>query len=191
MIKIRIHGRGGQGVVIASKILVAAAVFEGKHGNAIPDFTFERRGAPVKAFVRISDEYIVEKTQVYNPDHLIVFDSSIKTVVNFYEGIKDGCTLVINSPSTVTDFPERIGTIGYVDANKIVIPLFGSPVVNTCMLGAFVKTTKLVSLDSIIHGISEVLDNLDSETLEKNIQAAKMGFRETNVFGKGDGCGRT
>ncbi len=186
MIKIRIHGRGGQGVVIASKILVAAAVFEGKHGNAIPDFTFERRGAPVKAFVRISDEYIMEKTQVYEPNHLIVFDRSIKTVVNFYEGIENGCTLIINSPNPITDFPERIDTIGYVDASKIAIPLFGSPVVNTCMLGAFTKTTNLVSLDSVIYGISEVLENLDDETLEKNIQAAKTGFIGTNIVRKGD-----
>ena len=185
MIEVRIHGRGGQGVVIASKILVAAAVAEGKHANSIPDFTFERRGAPVKAFVRISDEYIFEKTQVYHPDILVVFDLKLKTIVNFYEGIKENCTLVVNSPDIIS-FPEKIKTIGYIDANKIVAPFFGIPVVNTCMLGAFAKTTRIISLESLIYGINEILENVSDEALERNIRFAEEGFNQTKIVKKGD-----
>lgn len=178
MIEIRIHGRGGQGAVMASKILVSAAVLEGKHGSAIPDFTFERRGAPVKAFVKIDDQYIREKTQVYNPEFLIVLDPSIKTAVDYYEGIADNCTLVINYPKPPGDVPEKVKTISYVDANKITIPLFGMPMVNTCMLGAFAKVTGLISLDSIKHGISEIMEGMKDEMLEKNIHAAEVGYKE-------------
>ncbi len=181
MIEIRIHGRGGQGAVLASKVLVASAVYEGREACAIPDFTFERRGAPVKAFVKIDDEYIWEKTQVYNPDLLIVLDPSIKTAVDFYEGISDDCTLVINSPSVPPVVPEKVSLVGYLDANKITIPMFGTPVTNTCMLGAFAKTTGLVSLDSIKQGISDVMGEMGEHMLEMNIKAAEAGYENVRI----------
>jgi len=176
MIEIRIHGRGGQGTVLASKILVAAAVFEGKEACAIPDFTFERRGAPVKAYVKIDEEYIWEKTQVYNPDVLVVLDPTVK--VDFYEGISENCSLVINLPSP-PEIPKKVSLVGYVDANAITIPLFGMPVPNMCMLGAFAKTTGLVSLESIERGISEIME--DDELVERNLDAARAGYERVRV----------
>ena len=97
MKEIRIHGRGGMGAVKAAEALVYAAVMDGKYGNSIPFFGFERQGAPVTAFVRISEEPIRPKNRVYHPDIIIVLDPTIMNAVNVFEGVKEGGILVLNT----------------------------------------------------------------------------------------------
>ena len=160
MIEIRFHGRGGQGVVIASKILASAAAKEGKHVQAFPSFGAERRGAPVAAFTRIHDAPIDLRCQIYQPDHLIILDPSIPKTVDVTAGLKEGGYIVINTPR----LPQELAQQGKfriinLDASHIAakhrLGPRTAPIVNTAMVGAFAKATGLVSLDSVLKAIQE------------------------------------
>jgi pyruvate ferredoxin oxidoreductase gamma subunit/2-oxoisovalerate ferredoxin oxidoreductase gamma subunit len=160
MIEIRIHGRGGQGAVIASQILAEAAFREGMHVQAFPSFGSERRGAPVAAFVRLDTEPIRVRTEIYEPDGLIVLDQSLilQKLVDVTQGLKEGGWILINSSHP----PERFADLGdyrvaTVDAARIAVEhRLGSitaPIVNTAILGAFSTFTGLVGLDHIAEAI--------------------------------------
>ncbi|HDN05624.1 MAG TPA: pyruvate ferredoxin oxidoreductase subunit gamma, partial [Candidatus Bathyarchaeota archaeon] len=152
--EIRIHGRGGQGAVTAAQLLAHAAFLEGKWVQAFPYFGAERRGAPVKAFARISDEPILVHSQVYNPDYIIVLAPKLHEVVDVTEGLKKDSVIVMNTRKK----PEEIGLkdwrIATVDATDIALELdllvSGLPVVNTSILGAFAKATGEVQLESVL-----------------------------------------
>ncbi|MDF2532936.1 MAG: Pyruvate:ferredoxin oxidoreductase, gamma subunit, partial [Clostridia bacterium] len=152
MKEIRLHGRGGFGSVKAAEALVYAAVMDGKYGNSIPFFGFERQGAPVTAFVRISDDPIRPKNRVYNPDVVIVLDSTIMKAVDVFEGMKEDSIFIINTTQEIgsLEIPKNVKTVAFVDATKIAIDMLGKPIPNTVMLGAFVKVTGLVSLDRVL-----------------------------------------
>ena len=136
MKEIRIHGRGGMGAVKAAEALVYAAVMDGKYGNSIPFFGFERQGAPVTAFVRISEEPIRPKNRVYHPDVIIVLDPTIMNAVNVFEGVKEGGILVLNTAHEPEDLdiPENITSVTVTDATKIAMDMIGRPITNTVML---------------------------------------------------------
>jgi 2-oxoacid:acceptor oxidoreductase gamma subunit (pyruvate/2-ketoisovalerate family) len=180
MIEIRFHGRGGQGAVIASKILAAALFREGKYVQAFPAFGAERRGAPVAAFTRFDNKPITRRSQVYEPNHVIVLDEPIIDLVDVTAGLKKGGWILINTPKLPEDFSQfaayRVAT---VDANKIAeengLGTPTSPVVNTVILGALAKVTGLVQLKSIIEGIKDYVP----VKVEANIAAAKAAFEKT------------
>lgn len=177
MVEIRFHGRGGQGAVIASKILALALFREGKYVQAFPAFGAERRGAPVAAFTRFDDHPITRRSQVYEPDHVIVLDEPIIDLVDVTSGLKKGGWILINSPKPSSSFPQfapfRVAT---VDANRLAIenglgpPT--APVVNTVILGAWAKVTGLVKLKSILEGIKEYVPS----QAEANVAAAQAAF---------------
>ncbi|OQX85037.1 MAG: pyruvate ferredoxin oxidoreductase [Candidatus Latescibacteria bacterium 4484_7] len=158
MIEIRTHGRGGQGAVIASEILADAFFREDKYVQAFPAFGVERRGAPVMAFTRVSENEIRERCQIYEPDHLIVLDPILIETVNITSGLKDGGWIIINTNRDMSDSPlldrYRIAT---VDANRIAVKHgLGSratPIVNTAILGAFSSATGLVGLDAVLGAV--------------------------------------
>ncbi|UCD71755.1 MAG: 2-oxoacid:acceptor oxidoreductase family protein [Syntrophobacterales bacterium] len=163
MIEVRIHGRGGQGAVIASEILATASFYDGKFCQSFPAFGVERRGAPVTAFTRIDDKYIRIRTQIYAPDHIIVLDQTLLTEgVEVTGGLKHGGWIVVNSRKDLAGFPGfnkyRVAT---VDANSIAmshgVGTSTAPVVNTTILGAFVRVTELVTIDSVIKAIKEIV----------------------------------
>lgn len=143
MKEIRIHGRGGMGAVKAAEALVYAAVMDQKYGNSIPFFGFERQGAPVTAFVRISEEPIRPKNRVYHPDIIIVLDPTIMNAVNVFEGVKENGVLVLNTTHKTEELnlPKEISKVAVLDATKIALDLIGRPITNTVMLGAFCKAT--------------------------------------------------
>ncbi|MBW1998069.1 MAG: 2-oxoacid:acceptor oxidoreductase family protein [Deltaproteobacteria bacterium] len=179
MIEVRFHGRGGQGAVMASRILANAFVREGKFGSAFPMFGFERRGAPVTAFGRFDEKPIKEKTQIYHPDCLIVLDPSQSNAPYIYEGLKPNGILVINRAKPFNEKPHpNIAIIGMVDANKIALEEIGIQAPNTCMLGVFAATTGWIKLESIISGLE---DYFDGKKLEGNIRCAKRGFEECKI----------
>jgi 2-oxoacid:acceptor oxidoreductase gamma subunit (pyruvate/2-ketoisovalerate family) len=175
--EIRIHGRGGQGSVTAAQLLAHAVFFEGKWVQAFPYFGAERRGAPVKAFARISDEPILVHSQIYNPDYIIVLDPHLYKLVDVSEGLKKDGIIVMNT----TQRPEetKIGNsrIATVDATGIAIKLnllvAGLPVVNTSILGAFAKATDEVKLESVLKAIKETWSG---STGEKNTKAAELAY---------------
>jgi 2-oxoacid:acceptor oxidoreductase gamma subunit (pyruvate/2-ketoisovalerate family) len=179
MIELRFHGRGGQGAVMASRILASAFVWQGKFGCSFPMFGFERRGAPVTAFARFDDKPIREKTQVYSPDCLVVLDPSQSNSPLIYEGLKPGGILVLNTPKRIEEKPhENLNAAWTVDANAIALEEIGIQAPNTSMLGAFAAATQMVELGSIA---SSLEDYFEGEKLDGNIRCAERGFRETKI----------
>ncbi len=181
MYEIRLHGRGGQGAVLASGILAAGVVEAGKYAVAIPSFGFERRGAPVVAFLRISDQEIRRMTNITNPDCLICIDPTIANSVNIFDGLKPCGTLVQATAKPLAELaiPESVATVGLCNAVRIATEIFRRPITNTLMLGAFVRTTGIISLDALKQAL------LDSEFrdagLEQNLRALQRGYDETEV----------
>lgn len=180
MKEIRLHGRGGQGAVMASQILVNAFVIEGKYGNAIPFFGFERRGAPLSAFVRVDDKPIREKTQVYFPDCIIVVDPTLRATVNVFNGLKGDGIAVLNERKSIEGvaFPPSVKKLGVVDATKIALECMGAPITNTAMLGAFAAATGWVKLESILQSFELFLG---PKLIEGNVKAAKAAYEATTV----------
>jgi len=182
MNEVRVHGRGGQGTVVAIRMLASALVKEGKHAAAFPMFGAERRGAPVTAFLRIDESPIREKTQIYEPNCLIVIDPHlIKAHAQaIFSGLKPGSILVINASQAAKGlYPPNVSVVGFVDATRICLEEIGVPVTNTCMMGAFARTTNWLRLDSILGSLSEVFSG---SLLDKNIRCAKRGFEEARVM---------
>lgn len=175
MIEIRFHGRGGQGAVTAAQLLAEAAFAEGKHSQAFPFFGAERRGAPVLAFTRIDSKPIRTRTQIYEPDYVVVLDPSLPEVVNVASGIKHDGLIVLNSKKAA-QFPNA--KTAFVDATSVAKEMLGVPITNTAMLGAFAKATKLVSLDSLINVIKK---HFSSKLAEKNIAAIKAAYEQTEM----------
>jgi len=175
MIEIRFHGRGGQGAVTAARLLAEAAFLEGKHAQAFPFFGAERRGAPVLAFARIDDKQIRVRTQIYEPDYVVVLDPLLPEVVDVASGIKQGGIIVLNSKKAM-QFPHA--KIAFVDATSVAKETLGVPITNTAMLGAFAKATGLITLESLIEVIKGYFP---SKLVEKNISAIKAAYDRTRV----------
>jgi 2-oxoacid:acceptor oxidoreductase gamma subunit (pyruvate/2-ketoisovalerate family) len=177
VIEIRIHGRGGQGAVVASQLLAAAAFREGKHVQSFPAFGVERRGAPVMAFARISDQPIRIRTQIYTPDHILVLDPSLLEVVDVTAGLKEAGCILINSAegAGAFDFPEKY-KVATVDANAIAIKHrlgpSNAPIVNTAILGAFSSVTGIVGLEAVCQATEEAVPIKP----EANVAAVKEAY---------------
>lgn len=182
MVEIRFHGRGGQGAVIASKILASALFKEGQYAQAFPAFGAERRGAPVMAFTRVDQKAITRRSMVYEPNHVVVLDEPILDLVDVTAGLKEGGWILINTPKSPSDFPRykkyRVAT---VDANRIAtengLGTATAPVVNTVILGAFSKATGLVGLKAVLEGIKEYVPSKP----EANAAAAQAAFERANA----------
>jgi len=175
--EIRIHGRGGQGGVTAAEMLARAAFKEGKWVQAIPFFGAERRGAPVKAFVRLADEPIMIRSQVYNPDYVIVLDSALLDIVDVTEGLKKDGIIIVNTRKEPKETSIKGWRVATVDATGIALELqllvAGLPVLNTPMLGAFAKATEEVKLQSVLEVIKQ---EWSGGAGEKNAKAASLAY---------------
>ena len=184
MIEIRFHGRGGQGAVVASKLLASAFFKEGKSVQSFPAFGVERRGAPVMAFLRINKERIKLRTNIYQPDHIVVLDPTLIEVVDVTGGLKPEGWVLINSDRHPGEFEVfssfRVATI---DASRIAVKHgLGSrtqPIVNTAILGAFSRTTGLVSIGAVIESIEESAP----VKKEANVQAAREAYESVDLPG--------
>ncbi len=182
MIEVRFHGRGGQGVQVASKVLAVAFFHEGSHVQSFPAFGVERRGAPVMAFLRVDQQPIQLRVNIYEPDHIVVLDPTLIGPADVTSGLKPNGWILINSHQS----PEGFGhlknfRIATVDATSIAIRNgLGSrtnPIVNTAILGAFSKVTGLVGIDSIALAIREEVPGKKGE----NAKAAREAFQEVRV----------
>ena len=179
-IEIRLHGRGGQGAVSAGEMLVAAFAKDGKHASGFPVFGSERRGAPTTAFVRFGTEPVREKTKIYTPDCLVVFDPSQLELPMVYAGLKPKGTLVANLSHPLHEKPhENLQLVGMVNATPIALDILGIPAVSTCMLGAFAATTHWVQVESILSILPQYFKG---KILDRNIQCVERGYRETRVM---------
>lgn len=176
MKEIRLHGRGGQGVVKASQLIVKAAVAGDRYGQFIPFFGVERKGSPVFGYLRLSDCEIRRKTQVYEPDILVIMDDSLVKMPETYAGLKDDGIVIINSRKTDDELgiPACAGTVAKVDATGISERLFGKNVPNTAVLGAFAKVTGLVDRELLFEEIERTFG-------VKNRAAAQTAYDQVGV----------
>jgi 2-oxoacid:acceptor oxidoreductase gamma subunit (pyruvate/2-ketoisovalerate family) len=178
--EIRFHGRGGQGAVMAAKMLASACAAEGKHVASFPMYGFERRGMPVVAFTRFSDEPIREKTQIYTPDCLMVIDPTLLGLKNLWDGLKEDGVLILNSPRPFTDPPHaNLRKAGIINATQVALCEIGRDIPNTCLIGALAKVTGWVKLESVLQGLAEYLEG---DMLKRNLRNAERGYEEVEVM---------
>ena len=184
LVEICFHGRGGQGSVTAANLLVAAALKDGNKGvQAFPLFGAERRGAPVRAFARISDEEIHLRSEVYSPDIVIVLDESIIGLVDVLKGLKKGGKILINTTKEPEDFDfSNKYQVATVDATGIAIKhdilVGGIPVINTPILGAVPKILDRVTLPSIQ---AVIKNKWKGESGEINVKATQDAYESVEV----------
>lgn len=185
MKEIRVHGRGGQGVVLASEIFVGALIKEGKYAASFPFFGFERRGAPIVAFVRFDERPIRQKDQIYAPDCVVVMDSTLLKAVDVYQGLKPQGILVLNGCRDIEtlDLPPEVERVGLVDATAISLHTLKAFIPNTAMVGALSRTTGWVSLEALRLSLKE---NLPSRARVQNLETLQRAYLETKVFRRGE-----
>ncbi|RQD82908.1 pyruvate ferredoxin oxidoreductase subunit gamma [Methanosalsum natronophilum] len=177
MKEIRIHGRGGQGSVTAAELLAVAAFADGKFSQAFPAFGVERRGAPVQSFTRLNDKPIRLRSQVYQPDYVIVQDPTLIEVVDVAYGIKDTGTIIINSEFDPENFKfDSNAKVMTVDATKIALDIIGRPIVNTVLMGAFSAATKQIKPESIANAVK---NRFPGKIGEKNAEAIEKAYSIT------------
>ena len=180
MSEVRFHGRGGQGVVTTSKILANAFARTGQFGASFPMFGFERRGAPVTAFGRFSDKPVREKTQIYNPDIIVVLDPTQRNSEAVFQGLLPGGMMLLNdSEKGINVSHENLRKLGVIDANKIALEEIGLPIPNTVVVGAFARTSGLLDIEPCCEALQ---DYFSGKKLLANIVCAKRGFKEVELF---------
>jgi len=180
MFQVRIHGRGGQGVVTGAEMLSVAAFLEGRYAQAFPSFGSERTGAPVVAFCRIADKEIRLREPVMEPDCLIVQDPTLFKVIDVFAGLKPNGYLIVNTNKTFAglDIQKAVDALpaGHavtVPATELAWKHIGRPLPNAALLGAFAALTDLVNFDSVKRAIAEAFPG---KTGEVNIAAAKEAY---------------
>lgn len=173
MTQIRIHGRGGQGVVTAAELIAIAGYQQGLQAQAFPFFGVERRGAPISSFVRLDTEPIISKERIYNPDILLILDFTLLSGhSDIYSGIHKDTIVIVNAPLDY-QFKQKLVTkkIYFSPASTIAQEVFGKNITNTVMLGALVKYSQVVSLEAIKFAIKEKFREKGKELINKNIEA--------------------
>ena len=180
MFQIRIHGRGGQGVVTGAEMLSIAAFEQGRHAQAFPSFGSERTGAPVVAFCRVADREIRLREPVMAPDALIIQDPTLLHQVDVFQGLKPEGYVLINSTRSfdqlgVGDFIRqfRRERLCNVPASEIAQRHVGRPLPNAALLGGFAAISGLISLDAVLHAIR---DKFSGAVAEGNVAAATEAF---------------
>ncbi len=182
MVEVRIHGRGGQGAVTSAELLALAAIEEGKFAQAMPSFGPERRGAPVIAYLRISEkEPIRIRSVIIQPDIVVILDPSLLKIIDFTAGLNKKGIVVINTSRS----PEEIKTnfqiksrLAKVDATKIARETLGVPITNTTMMGALIRVTGLVGLASLTGPIQR---RFSVKLAERNLKAVERAYQEILV----------
>ena len=180
MKQIRIHGRGGQGVVTAAELIAISAFYEGKESQAFPSFGVERTGAPIESYVRIDNHPIRTREQIYSPDILIIQDATLLDTVDVTKGCSKDTIAIVNSAKNKSELninlPEE--NIFVINATKIALDIIGKNIVNTIILGSIANDTNLFSLASAKKAIKQKFDGKDKSLVDKNIKAVERAFKE-------------
>lgn len=183
MIEIRFHGRAGQGAVTLAELLAQTAIGSGKYAQAFPSFGPERRGAPVTAFLRISDQPIRIREKVYNPNVVVVLDHTVMNVVKVDSGMKDDSVFIINTAHPVEDIRKQFGfkhKIATIDALSLAMEVLKVPITNTVMMGALCKVCGVATVDQV----REPLENRFGPGLaSKNLEAFERAYQAVKVEG--------
>lgn len=171
MIEIRIHGRGGQGNVVAAYLLATAAIDEGRFGQAFPAFGAERRGAPVVAFVRIAGRRLHRHNQVLHPAFLIVQDQALLHVPGVLDGLQPGGRVLVNSSSDSQNLSKQHGqTLFALPADALSKEYLGRPLPNTALLAAFLALTEVLPGEALIKALQ---DRFTGKLLDNNLRLVR------------------
>lgn len=178
MIEIKFRGRGGQGAVVAAEILGKSFFLEGKWPQAFSLFGSERRGAPVFGFLRVDDRPILLKCQIRRPDQVIVFDPALAGEEEVFGELKNGGVALINTREGIERFKDwRAFRIGLVDAASIARDLGLHNTYNTAILGAYVRLTGLLKMETLLRAVREMVP----AKIEPNIQAALRSYETVQI----------
>lgn len=182
MIEVRFHGRGGQGAVVASKIMANAVFFDGKYSQSFPAFGVERRGAPVAAFLRVDSAPIRLRTEIYEPDYLVILDPILIEQIPVTRGLKPDGIIIVNSNKPPEEYRQifegfRVGTVkASLIAFQHHLGSSQSPIVNTAILGAVAKVLGIVTMDNLVKAIKDEVPLHK----ENNAEAARDAYQSVS-----------
>ena len=184
ILEIRLHGRGGQGAKTAAQLIAEAALDKGKQIQTFPEYGPERTGAPMKAYVRISDKKITTYEPVVNPDIVLVIDPTLIEAIDVTEGLSKKDILIVNTskePEDIRNQTKFKGKIYTVDATKISIELLGKNLPNMPIIGALIRAREIVTLENINKKVRDhFLKKIGEKNTEANIKAIKKAYDEVN-----------
>ena len=174
MKEIRVHARAGQGAITTANLLGAAVVAAGQYALAFPHFGAARMGAPMNAYIRIDDKEIRLRTQVDEPNHILVMDSTLMRGFDVFSGLKDGGVALVNEKEGIPMPSIENANVYSVPANEIAMEIIGRPLGNTSLLGAFAAAGEI----ELEHLEAAILKQFEGKAGvgEKNVQAARRGF---------------
>jgi 2-oxoacid:acceptor oxidoreductase gamma subunit (pyruvate/2-ketoisovalerate family) len=179
MIEIKFRGRGGQGAVIASEILGRAFFLEGKYPQCFSLFGGERRGAPVVGFLRVDEQPILLKCQIYHPDQVIIFDFSLVDEREIVQELKPSGVILLNTNKEIDFFKElRKFKMGLIDASSIARSMGVGDTFNTAILGAYIRLTNLVKMETLIEAVKAMVP----AKVEANIQAVRKAYKQVKIY---------
>jgi pyruvate ferredoxin oxidoreductase gamma subunit len=174
--EIRIHGRGGEGVRMAAHVLGRAGFLSGLKSQDFAMYGSERRGAPVSSFCRLSNESILTRGYIFNPDAVIVLDHTLESEACL-KGLKENGRLLVNSEKPIPKFQRAV----FVDATKVALDTIGRPIPNIAILGAFIRITGILSLEKLKEAVREEMAGSHPEAIEGNIKACELCYNFANV----------
>lgn len=184
-VKIRWHGRGGQGAVTASKILAEASKFEDKYFLGLPDYGAERTGAPVISYTKVGSKPIRDLCEVTEPDAVAVLDSTLPEEVDVLSGLGEDGALVINTSDSPADIRSQLGYKGEiytVNATAISMKNLGRNLPNIPILGSLSRAVEVVSKENLERMIREYLGGkFKDKIVEGNLKAFKEAYEKTQV----------
>jgi len=186
LVEVRWHGRGGQGAKTAALLLAEAAIAEGNYGQAFPEYGPERTGAPVRGFTRISDEPIRIHSAIQNPNVVIVLDQTLLDTIDVTEGASSDSVIIFNTTMTKDQIRKKLKKsnlkIYILNANQIAQEEIGRPIPNTVMLGALMKATGLMQMDTLLNGLTKKFKHkFSQQVIDKNIKAVKRAYEEVET----------
>ncbi len=185
LIQIRIHGRGGQGVVTAAELIALAASFDGHEAQAFPFFGVERSGAPIMSFARISDAPIKTREQVYQPNYLIIQDETLISDPETLNGTNSQTIIIVNSSSSPQEIHQQLKKINAqtniavkniftAPATAIAMKTIGRNIINTVILGVLARRSELFSLTSLKKAVRQELSSKGESVVAKNLEAISL-----------------
>jgi pyruvate ferredoxin oxidoreductase gamma subunit len=176
LIEVRIHGRGGQGNVVAAYLLATAAIDEGHFGQAFPAFGAERRGAPVVSFVRIAERTLRRRNQVLQPDFLIIQDRALLKVPGVLDGLRPGGGILVNTSLDAAVVSEQLGcAVVTLSATRLANTHLGRPVPNTALLSAFLTLTQILPMDALTKALGQ---KFRGDILERNLRLIEAASQQ-------------
>lgn len=183
LIEVRWHGRGGQGAKTASQLLAEAAILDGKHIQAFPEYGPEREGAPIRAYTRISKDKITLHTGVTDPEIVVVIDPTLLKTANVTSGLPKDGLLLVNSEESPEQIRKKVnwndGKVYTVNATKISLEALGRNLPNTPMIGALIKAIEMVSMENMKQIIKEKFEKkLGKKGVDGNVEALERAYKE-------------